>query len=678
MPDYNLAIKDSIRIEDFNPGLEVSKLIKEGFDPDILNNIDESDMPIAKNFVEWIIDKRFFNLGRTRAGKIGYGPYAKQLQIGLQLHEEYCPDCTDPRLLVDNRLDLPIDLSIDDTLDRVELLEYGICPRCKKNKLDFLREGKFYAPHEFAGCCGQRGGKSAWVVMDSAYVRHRIVMIHNPQKFYGLFTGSPLLHTFTASTYSHADELLWQPFKAWCDMSPWFKEYHKLLNYYENKFGEKLFYDKDTYYLYKHKRITGYCEAPNIRRLRGPTRFYASIDEVGWLDSDVQSMKIKTSAEGIYTALNNSLETIRSAADGLRKEGIIDPLTAFMSNISSPSDINDKIMRQVKAANTNKRIIAVHLATWEFNPRQSFEKLRNEHKNDLIFWRDFGAVPPFSTSPFFTDIDKLDSMCSKDKPQSTITLIPQSNEDSRWVEARAHPTQTIQRILTIDAGENYNSFAGGLSHYDKSTSKVIFDALFEIEPIGRKINFEYMFEHAILPICEKAHVVQVVFDQWQSLHQIHALNNRKMAAERYSLKWADFANIQECLIAGLCEYPKLELPIDILKNSSEDLTLKLRGKPVIKLMWQILTVRQAGKKVIKPQDESGDDIFRVMCLALAYWLNEKTRDALLKKAIPGQEIKSTNRFLGSFYRKGGANTISTSNVNQKLGTFYTRKNEDYV
>jgi intein/homing endonuclease len=497
---------------------------------------------------------------------------------------------------------------------------------------------------------------SATIAMDTTYSLEEFVMLPNPQKFFGLLPGAPLVHTFTASSMGQAEKTLWQQFKPYYDLSPWFKEYHKLLDYYGEKLGIPLYHNKATFYLYSHKGLTGYCESPSTRGLRGQTRWRAAIDEIGWFDANIDSTKTKISAEGIYAALNNSLETLKAAADNLRAQGIYNVPQAVMCNISSPSDVNDKIMRQVKAAQKNKRICASHMATWEFNPRQTYEGIRAEYSNDLVFWRDYGAQPPWSSSPYFTDIDQLESLCNPNNIQSTLTIIPKNNQKNTWIEVKAHPKTIIPRILTVDAGENYNSFTLTLSHWNKEKNMPVFDALIEVEPMGKEIDFEYMFNEAILPICEKAHVVQVAFDQWQCLHHIHALKNRNFLAEKYSLNWTDLQNVQGALMSGLIEFPKLELPIKTLKDSSDDLLSVTRGKPVLKLMWQILTVRQIGRKVMKPSiDGLFDDIFRAMSLACAYWFDDKLREDILSRKVSGQQKSSSgsSMCIGSFRGSGG-------------------------
>lgn len=358
-----------------SPSQRVNKLIKEGFGL----NLDMSDMPVAKNVLEWFIGEKFFNLGNTRDGKLGRGPYAKQIQMALQLREDYCPDCTDSRLVINNKLDLPVDLSIGNTLDRVVLLEHGICPKCKRTRLDFLKEGKFCAPHTLIGRCGLRSGKSTWICMDCSYSLHRILTISNPQEYYKLSFDSPLFFIFTASAYCHANESLWQPFKVLRNISPWFSEYHKLLKNYEEKLGENLFYDEDDYYFYKHVGIAGFCEAPE--KLHEFIGLYVAIDEGEWLTNSINSQA------SIDIASYNNLAPIRSATENLQNQGIINPLSAYMINMSS---VSDRIPQQ--AIHADRHTIFTHYATWEFNPSQPFKKLRNAHREDSNFWRDFGAV----------------------------------------------------------------------------------------------------------------------------------------------------------------------------------------------------------------------------------------------------------------------------------------------
>lgn len=109
--------------------------------------IDDKDLPKAKNFFEFSTGKDFLNIT----------PFAKQLQIGINLYQEYCPreSCTDVKYLKD----IPVDDSYEDILNKVTLLEYSICPKCKRKKVNFIRKNKLCDKFELAANCGQRSGK---------------------------------------------------------------------------------------------------------------------------------------------------------------------------------------------------------------------------------------------------------------------------------------------------------------------------------------------------------------------------------------------------------------------------------------------------------------------------------------------------------------------------------------
>ena len=125
----------------FDPEDLLDQIIERNIDPTIFNDLNEGDIPKAKNCVEFFINRKFHNSS----------PFPRQLQIALELFEEACPDCSDPKLLHNM-----YDQDLGEILDRIQLLHFGVCPKCKKSKWDFYNEGKIHFKHTLKGCAGQR------------------------------------------------------------------------------------------------------------------------------------------------------------------------------------------------------------------------------------------------------------------------------------------------------------------------------------------------------------------------------------------------------------------------------------------------------------------------------------------------------------------------------------------
>lgn len=110
--------------------------------------IDDGDLPLAQNFYDYCA---------RLAGKNVKMPFSRQLWIGLMLCGEMCPDCTNPK--AQEMWNVPVDLDPHDLAASMSLLEYGVCPDCRKTKYDFIKEGTLKDYVELVLVGGQRMGK---------------------------------------------------------------------------------------------------------------------------------------------------------------------------------------------------------------------------------------------------------------------------------------------------------------------------------------------------------------------------------------------------------------------------------------------------------------------------------------------------------------------------------------
>lgn len=107
------------------------------------------------------------------------------------------------------------------------------------------------------------------------YLNHRLLKLQKPAAFYGLSRSTILHTTFVALTYAQAKDTLWAPFYGAITTCGWYQEYHKLLRWYESKYGEQLLKLNDTFVVYKHRGTLVYPSGPDQRVLRGRTRIGA-------------------------------------------------------------------------------------------------------------------------------------------------------------------------------------------------------------------------------------------------------------------------------------------------------------------------------------------------------------------------------------------------------------------
>ena len=109
--------------------------------------IDDGDAPTAPNFYEWATSKRFLAPDPI--------PYPKQLQLGLRLFSDVCPECSDP----DWYDDIPHDCDYREIPERLALYNNGRCPVCRRTRLYYLNRNYDKDYNELIAIVGQRAGK---------------------------------------------------------------------------------------------------------------------------------------------------------------------------------------------------------------------------------------------------------------------------------------------------------------------------------------------------------------------------------------------------------------------------------------------------------------------------------------------------------------------------------------
>lgn len=639
--------------EGYDPMPLIERVVNCGFDASVLSVIDDSDFKLAPNFLKFCLSKDF----------LGYKPNPRQIQMGLELFADYCPKCSDKRL-IHNMFDQPL----SEILDRVQLLKYGKCPKCKGTRAEFVKMGLLHYYNDIAACAGQRSGKSVWTASFAApYVLHRYMKIDNPSAYYNLLPNSTLHMTFVALTYNQAYDALWVPFIDAYNSSEWFKEYNRMLDHYGDKLGVKLYDAKKTFLWYDLKKIAAYPSGPDKRKLRGRTRIFAATDEIGWFDSGRKNKTklIKFNADEIATALERSLATVRSEAANKRRQGDYNALDAYFVNISSPSTSTDKIMRLVREAKKTTNRVAYHYATWEMNPKITRDDLKDEfRKNPIDAARDYGAAPPiggehtFISNPLVIQKSVRKFVHNKVK-SSQVSRKDRFGNITQYLSVKFTHSEAERRphILAVDAGYNNNGFAFVGKYYKKETGKTVTDIVGVATPSESiPINFPAMFTYALWPIVQEFNVKLVLFDQWQSINYTQQFLDKGIKSEVYSLTWRDFSEIKKRVFSGLAILPKPEVPFEEILNPTKPYEELTDGNPVANLIYQLLTVKDIGNKVVKA--DGVDDAFRAWALSEAYLAVPEFAQEFEKF---GTVARSSNPMsLGAVFGRGSASRIFAS------------------
>lgn len=664
--DYGKKLKKVKKAEIFNPEKfadDELELEFENIDDRILDQIDESDLPIPANFIEFVTSKKFLNTTI----------FPRQIQIASQFYEEMCPDCSNKEAMSNL-----YDQKLDWIYDNIVFLRNGVCPICKKNRIDFIKEGKFTFPDSLYVCCGQRSGKS---ILGGGLIPHyttaRILCMRNkkgkrviPYKYFHN-PPAPFYGTFTAVSLKQATDNLWQPFRGYLD-SPWWKLYFEILDYYGKKLGVELYKNNTTYLQIQHKKLAWLCEPPSKKKLRGKTRFFFGIDELSWHDLGTKEDSILGSAKEVMASGRNSLLTFRKKANNKLLKGNFNIPTAIECYCSSPAEANDILMRKVRESKSNPKMLGFRYATWEFNPDYKGPEDIGE-TDQMVLMRDFGANPPLGDKQYYSDSKNLIEMVG-----NKTNMVNYSTQESKndFGEISLYPkvetlnyTNTFPKILTLDNGQTNNCFAASLLHIDNGI--VVTDSLFNVKPTKvNKVNLSRCFEDFVKVLLsnKQLNIVMVAYDRWNSAQAIDSLKDSGILAVQYSPKYQDFIDIRSNLSTKSFSFvkPLLTNPRTLVDYEGDFDFLEASYKDIpFGLLYQILTVRDLGKMLAKPTN-GDDDLFRAWSLGAILLRKNEYKDKFNTKGT-----YQTKRALGSIAMYRG----SRPNVkgNSSLGSIVHRK-----
>lgn len=656
-----------VPIEDLEKRFDVYKVLKTVINenrivsPDI--KVPEGDFAEAPNFYTWCVSNKFLN----------QKPFVPQAIIGTRLFSEWCPDCTDVDwFLHDNK--------VTDGLIKFErkvaLLEHGKCPHCHKDRLHFYRKKKLHSYIELALSAGQRSGKSALVAMLTTYLTHRYIKLERPNEVYGLLKSTVLQGTFTALTFAQAKDTLWDPYYGNILDSPWYQQYHSMLHEIEARTGESLINLKDTFLVYKHRRLSVYPAGPDKRVLRGRTRIFGSVDEIGWFPNDVASLKnIKMNATEVYIALERSLLTVRAASKDVIRRGFYNVPRAYFINISSPSSVRDKIMELVKKSQHSTKILGFCKPTWEMNPNVPKSALAEEFRKDPVAaMRDYGAQPPLTNNAFITNKDNiLENLIGKGNAIKVQYRKIKTSDGSLELYGELEDMRMINRpsILALDAGHTNNSFAFAIGFLNDEKLPVI-SIVGEIIPtMGMRINHSKMYSSLLSPIFDYCNIVKSAADRWNSLKVLADIEADHAAEKQvYSLKYSDMQLFKSYLEDNQVTLPKCSTSIeDILKYDHSEYPACFKNKPVEHLILQLLTIQDTGTAILKG-DGLTDDIARAVFLLFQQLLDPMNEELL---SAPAKEMVSVidpkSMAVSRNYSGGGSgNSMGNSGMSPGQGS----------
>jgi hypothetical protein len=624
--------------------------------------VDDSDLKEYPNYYKFILSPHGANSN----------PFSRQLLIGIYLFGEYCPRCSHPMFDGRDVTVVPVDMPAKEVVEKMQLLRFGVCPKCKVKKEELYRSGELLFRNEFVGDIGQRAGKNITAVDLSSYIVHKYIKMGNPVRRLNLSSDTTISAVFTSITEKRALKNLWKPMHNKLTKSPWFTEYNKLLKYYGDKHSTEYLRIKDTYISYEHKNMYLYVSSPSKRKLRGDTGFLAVPDELGWFPyGDDEEHREQANANEVYEALENSLVTVRSSSRDLLYKGQNSLLTGYMLNISSPSNARDKISTLYTDSLHNDSMLGVNLPTWEINPNlpKDHKDIRNKYrKNHVKAERDFGANPPHNSYPLFGGYNYIDHVF-KGKIRLKYKYKTQRSRGGTgvYIEYLGMPKIHYPLIMGLDAGHTNNSFAFSLGYI--KDDGFYMPAFAEVIPDGNKINHALLYENFIYPLIDSQDVRVVVADRWQHIKLFDDIDmdfENVLLTKPYSLKYNDLVMVHDYLVDKnyKIRFPRLEddyNPKDIFNLDISNYPKCFKNTPMQHLLYQMLTVEDHKNKVIKG-DGLTDDIFRAMAIALYSMINDEDVQYILTQESDTPTQNTNNPVFGV---RGAGGSVINSNLDIK-------------
>lgn len=490
------------------------------------------------------------------------------------------------------------------------------------------------------GFVHHNSGKTKLVGLIAAYVNHRFLKIPNPIRSFNQTSGDILSGTFSALSMDHSYRNLWQAFRGFMDGSPWFQNYHRFIKGEEKRLGVELLHELKASIFYSHKHIMWSATGSQDRKMRGDTRIFAAIDELGWMISDEQKTDLQNmNADAIYTALSNSLTTMRTKFNRVYTKDNFDIPPILMTNISSPSSVKDKIMRLSKEAKRNDRILAVQCATWEMNPDYTYESLREEmsHIDELTFERDFGGNPPLASNPYLSEPRIVDKIATGElfSGLSCVEYIEKDFLGDPYKSVRLtvnKADKVTPRLVSFDLGSMKNSLAVCLFSLTQDLKPKL-DFAFVVRPDPKaktRANIAKFFEDFTVPLVTHFSIKHAFFDRWQSLDQIERLKGMGVNAQVYSVTYKEMDSIRGAIFSQSLIIPKLAHSMDTYVSEYIDDVQHMDALALLGL--QFLTVRDLGHKMSKPL-LGDDDVFRAFVLGATKLSDPKIKEEYLKAGL---------------------------------------------
>jgi len=533
------------------------------------------DLPRAANLIEWTTDPRFLDFS------LAFGHWG-QYQFLRDIAQLRCPICNPfdkdsegpGRCWGKTRMELEGEVLLEWSAD----INGDVCPKCRGTRDEFVRDGLLYDYNTAIVCVGARAGKSATAGVLATYLEHVVYSIaqfdrDRLARQLGQAPGTRFDIAFVASTGKQAEKTIWDWYTNFRERGPWIRRYVKRVKELEAaqpRIGLKRWeYSEEGKTAIRNGLIRVELDSltSNSGGMAGATRLAAFVDELARFDLT----ESKRGADEVWRVLSMSLKTIRRAAS--LSAGAFPPyLFGMKIATSSPMSGDDKMMSLLSKQDVLDRMLALHLATWEFNPFMPREAFAEEYAEDPIqAERDFGANPPLTETPLIEDVPRFAKSIEPSLSPTTLfrTIYPEDALGRQYIGIEFEDSiisPEMPRFVCFDAGASFDSFAGAMAHpawveiapdpndqeakgRPRRILVVVYDWIARILPTERPKRTVWF--DSVVKMVERIkdcfRLTQVCFDRWQSEALIQDIRAFGVQSEQASIVAKDFVAFKsEC------------------------------------------------------------------------------------------------------------------------------------
>ncbi len=404
---------------------------------------------------------------------------------------------------------------------------------------------------EFVGKIGMRSGKTVMASCAEAYSLYRLLMLKNPQEYYGLVPGQEIYLINVAASETQSKDTVFAQLRARIENSKWFQRYiSHLKSFGRVRRGDYLYRELDQRLEFHDKAII--CMSMNSNSLTnvGKTAKFVVFDEL----AKFKTTEGHESGDAVYSSISRATTTFGW-------EGHVWSISSSLSDIDKMEELYE-IARKGDVPG----MLGYHLATWEFNPSIQRADLEREYiKDESAARRDYECIPPKSTQEYIQDPEAMHALIFRGrKPMFTasqrVVVKPGANgKVQNYVQLmldQLHMPKEKGRLYVAhgDPGLNDDSYCLGIGHLEYRRRNqaggdalvypnVVMDALLEWDPIvgpdSEQSAIVDMLDVAkwIKDIALALNLSYISFDRWNSAHLIQELLALGINAE--DLKFTD-------------------------------------------------------------------------------------------------------------------------------------------